>query len=199
MDRINDILLFWFGDITASDLPDSQKMTAWWQHNEDTDSVIKQKFNNDLEQAMEGAYDTWLTDAKGRLAMGLLLNQVRRHIYRGSPEAYQYDTLATQNVLGALKMGMDKDLCPVHRAFMYMPLGHSEHLEYHDLAVDLYQKLISDADPKFEPMLNVFLQYANARRDIIAKFGRFPHRNPILNRASTTAEQQYLNRQFKQQ
>ncbi len=198
MERINDILHFWFGDISAADLPDSEKIATWWQHNKSTDQQIKQQFNDDLLQAMEGSYDAWLSDAKGRLAINLLLNQFGRNIYRGSPEAYQYDTLATQNVLEALRCGMDKELCPIHRAFLYMPLGHTEHTEYHALAVSLYEQLIQQSDPKFCNILNVFLQYAKARHDIIARFGRFPHRNPILKRASTPDEQQYLKQQFGQ-
>ena len=196
MDRVDDILQFWFGDISAADLPDSHKMATWWQQDKSTDLLIKQQFYDDLQRAMEGMYDTWLTDAKGRLAINLLLNQFCRHIYRGCPEAYQYDTLATQNVLDALRRDMDKELCPIHRAFLYMPLGHSEHIEYHDLAVSLYEDLIATSDPKLANVLNVFLQYAKSRRDIIAQFGRFPHRNPILNRESTPAEQQYLARNF---
>ncbi|MDF1760368.1 MAG: DUF924 domain-containing protein [Coxiellaceae bacterium] len=198
MDRIDDILKFWFGEITPSDLPQSDKIAAWWSQDKATDILIKQQFYDDLQQAMEGYYDAWLADAKGRLAMNLLINQFCRHIYRGCPEAYQYDTLATQNVLDALKRGMDQELCPIHRAYLYMPLGHSEHIEYHDLGVTLYEQLIAEADEKLASILNVFLQYAKARRDIIARFGRFPHRNPILNRESTPDEQQYLKQNFSQ-
>ena len=197
MDRINDILQFWFGNLSDADLPDSNTMTHWWHADSKADRQIKQQFSDDLERAMEGLYDSWLTDAKGRLAFNILLNQFCRQIYRGCPEAYQYDTLTTQNVLGALNSKMDQQLGPIHRAFLYRPLWHTEHIEYHDMAVNLYQELIDESDAKFHDILQVFLQYAKARRDIISRFGRFPHRNPILKRISTDDEKSYLAQEFK--
>lgn len=198
MDRINDILQFWFGTLSDADLPDSKKMTHWWHTDQSTATKIKQQFSDDLYHAMEGAYDSWLIDAKGRLAFNLLLNQFSRQIYRGCPEAYQYDTLTTQNVLGAVHSKMDQQLGPIHRAFLYRALWHTEHIEYQDMAVTLYQQLMDESDLKYHDILQVFLEYAKKRRNIISRFGRFPHRNPILKRTSTDAEKKYLTQELKQ-
>jgi uncharacterized protein (DUF924 family) len=127
--------------------------------------------------------DHWIEDAEGALALLLLLDQIPRNIWRGSAHGYATDPLARRHAAAALGAGHDQAFEPALRAFFYMPFEHSEEIADQERAVALFAALGDDS----------YLAYARAHRDVIARFGRFPHRNAALGRDSTAHEQAWLD------
>ena len=134
------------------------------------------------EQAARGALDDWRETADGALALAILLDQFPRNAFRGTSRMYATDERARHIAHAAIAVGHDKTLEPALRVFLYLPFGHSESLADQDRAVALCEAL-------GEPTIS----HARHHRDIIRRFGRFPHRNPILGRPMTEEEQQYLD------
>ena len=148
------------------------------------DAQCREGFGEAHLAASRRELDGWTADAEGALALVLLLDQIPRNIYRGSAHAYATDGLARHFAEGAIAAGHDAAFEPALRAFFYLPLEHSEDLADQERAVALFEAMGED---------NTYLPYAIAHRDVIARFGRFPHRNPALGRASTADEQAWLD------
>ena len=127
-------------------------------------------------------FESWMESADGALALVLLLDQIPRNVFRGSAHSYATDPLARHYAMRALEAGFDEQVDPALRIFFYMPFEHAEDLADQERAV----ALIAPLDPGYA-------RYAIAHRDVIARFGRFPHRNRALGRASTPEEQAYLD------
>lgn len=127
--------------------------------------------------------DHWLDDAEGALALVLLLDQIPRNVFRGSGHAFATDGLALLHAAAAIQAGLDARVDPALRGFFYLPFEHSESLAHQDRAVALFEAL-GDA---------TCLDYARRHREVIARFGRFPHRNRVLGRATTADEQAWLD------
>ena len=175
-----DVLEFWFG------APDSvefgQRRKCWFEKDPAFDAEIRAKFEEDFEVAAKGGYDLMAQSATGALALIILLDQFPRNLYRGSARAFATDPKALTLARLAVAAGHDRRLNEVQRCFMYLPFEHSEDLADQDDSVRLFEAL-GDAE---------FLDFAIRHRDIIARFGRFPHRNAILGRDSTAAERAFL-------
>ena len=142
-----------------------------------------------MTRALAGELDNWLELDRGRVALILLLDQFTRNIYRDTPAAFSGDTPALTLAREAIAAGQHQRLPAIHQVFLGMPLEHAEDLEAQEACVALFAELESLTG---EPALTDFRQYAEAHRDVIAHFGRFPHRNPILGRESTDAELAWL-------
>ena len=127
-------------------------------------------------------FESWMDSADGALALLLLLDQIPRNVFRGSAHSYATDPLARHYAMRALEAGFDQQVDPALRIFFYMPFEHSEALVDQDRAV----ALVAPLDPGYT-------RYAQAHRDVIARFGRFPHRNHVLGRSNTQEEQDYLD------
>ena len=187
-----DILDFWFGneqdDAKVASLQDDLR----WKKSEATDASIRRQFGAVVEQAGQGGLDHWATDAEGLLALILLLDQWPRNIYRGQPQAFALDDRARFWCRRMLQDRLDKSLRPIQRLFAYLPLEHSENLQDQDQCVRLMQALADSVPGHQRETFDDFVDYAERHRDVIERFGRFPHRNAILGRPSTDEEVEFL-------
>ncbi len=192
-----ELLDFWFGGWTEDEpLPeDSPHMKLWWRGDPATDQEIRDRFADAAAAARDGQYDAWQEDPEEVVALVLLLDQVPRNIFRGTPEAFATDAKAREVVKGALASGLDRAMPLVHRYFLYMPLMHSEDPADHDLAVRRFESLILAADDAGSKRTGVYesaLDYEHRHKAIIDRFGRYPHRNKVLGRRSTPEEEAFL-------
>lgn len=187
-----EILDFWFGELDEHGLPDSFHRNRWFRATRAFDQEIRRRFISMVLFASEDGLRHWRSEPGGALAEILLLDQFTRQIYRGSALAFQNDPLAIRLCKQALKRGHDMALPPVQRAFMYMPLQHSEKLEDQDLSVECYEQLRASTEGIAGEFMDSFLQSAKDHHQIIEKFGRFPHRNAALKRRSGLQEKEYL-------
>jgi uncharacterized protein (DUF924 family) len=182
--RAGVLLDFWFGapGSTEHDRP----RDIWFRVDPDFDATLRRRFLGDHEAAATGAFADWLAAPDAALALVLLLDQLPRNLFRGSPRAYGCDAAARQAAGHALERGFDGLVAPVRRWFFYLPFEHSEDLADQQRALELYGALPADQDR------DLCLRAAQRHHDIIARFGRFPHRNEVLGRASTAAEAAFL-------
>lgn len=181
-----DVLDFWF--LPPTD-PDHGKPRAVWFRKDDAfDAAIAGRFGALITQAVAGGLREWDDQGpEGTLARILVLDQFTRNSARGTPGAFAGDALALAAAHGLVDSGAHLALLPAQRSFAYMPFEHAEDAAMQELAVRLFTDLAAE-HPGFESSLDYALQH----RGVIARFGRFPHRNPILGRASTPEELEYL-------
>lgn len=187
MTHINDVLTFWFGDPNVANSGYGTQRKEWFVKNSAFDQEIVNRFLPTYEQAIAGHLDDWQQSPFGSLALAIVLDQFPRNMFRGTPRAFAADAKAQTVAQGAIARGDDQQLEPVQRIFLYLPLEHSENLNDQHQCVRLYQRLIAASDD-----LSDTLGYAIRHRDVIEKFGRFPHRNAILGRESTPTELEFL-------
>lgn len=183
---------FWFGSALDDAVVADEQSSLWWQKHPDTDRQIRQRFESCLHRAANGELDGWATTPGGRLALILLTDQFPRNMYRNAPESFAYDALALRWCREGLQVGADRALRPIERVFFYLPLEHSESLEDQERAVALFRQLVQDVGTERAGAFEGFLDYAIRHRNVIARFGRFPHRNAILGRVSTPEEAAFL-------
>jgi uncharacterized protein (DUF924 family) len=191
-ESIASVLAFWFGDEPARAATNPDCSRLWWSKQPAVDAQMRERFGVLVEQAGGGWLDGWAATPEGRLALILLTDQFSRNIHRGLPESFAFDPQARQWTLQGLQTGAFDSLLPIQRMFAYMPLEHSESLEHQDRCVALMQGLRDAASPAERPTFEGFADYAEKHRAIIRRFGRFPHRNAILDRASTPEELAFL-------
>jgi len=176
----DDVLAFWFGSGVAY----GQRHPRWFEKNAAFDAEVTRHFLG-LYEALAGNRD-WLDGEKPCLARIIALDQFPRHMFRGSARAFAADPLALEAARIAVERGYDRTMLPVERLFVYLPFEHSEALADQERACALTESL-----PQFPETADAH-RYAIAHRDIIARFGRFPHRNAALGRASTPEEVEFL-------
>ena len=172
------ILDFWFADD-----PSAQR-AVWFQKSDAFDAGCR-AFLDRHEAAKRGELDRWADTAEGALALLILLDQLSRNLHRGSPETFAADAKARAIATAAIDRGFDRALTPVQRMFVYLPFEHSEDLADQARSVALFETIRSDLGDRT-------VDYAARHRDVIARFGRFPHRNAVLGRVNTQAEADYL-------
>ena len=159
-DKRNEILGFWFGDHSNLGLPDKKTRQRWFSGDAQFDQLIRERFGKDIEAAATGQYDHWATQATGRLALIILLDQFTRNIYRGTAQAFAYDAQAVKLCLVGLELGHDQQLIAAHRMFYYLPLEHSECMSHQKLCLQLFQQLYRGSDPAIADILKISLNYA---------------------------------------
>lgn len=169
-----EVLNFWFHEIDP---------TMWWQKSAQFDAQIKQRFGDLHRQAVQSELYQWRDSPQGALAEIIILDQFSRNIYRDQPQAFAADSMALALAQAALKLGYRQQLSPTETVFLYLPFMHSESLLIHEQAVKLYTEL-GKADN---------LEFEYKHKAIIERFGRYPHRNKILGRVSTSEEEEFLN------
>lgn len=170
---IDEILAFWFAPETVS---------GWFKPEPALDAEVARRFAPLIDQAAAGQLDAWADTSRGALALCLLLDQFPRHVWRGTPGAFGRDADARRVAEAALVAGHDRALRPEERFFLYLPFEHSESLTDQARCLALMAGL-GNAE---------WLGYARRHHEVIARFGRFPHRNAILRRASTPGEAAFL-------
>ena len=192
MENAETILRFWFG--TASDdlVVAEECAKLWWKKNPLVDAEIRERFAGVLDAAANGQLDNWLGHAHGRLAMIILADQFSRNMYRDTPRAFENDALALSWCKGGLESGVDHDLRPIERVFHYMPLEHSESVDDQQRSVAMFTELAQSVPAQQRKLFDGYVDYAVRHRDIVQRFGRFPHRNAILGRESTDEEVAFL-------
>jgi uncharacterized protein (DUF924 family) len=168
------VLEFWFSP---------RIRPKWFVRSDELDREIRDTFGELHARAASGALDGWAASPRGALALVILLDQFPRNMFRGTPEAFATDAKAREVAHAALDAGHDHDLTQEERVFLYLPLEHSEDLADQERCVELMRAL--DDSP-------IWHDYAVRHRDVIARFGRFPHRNAILGRESTAEECEFL-------
>jgi uncharacterized protein (DUF924 family) len=182
----HEVLDFWFG--TPASPMFGQARREWFVKDPAFDADIRSRFGAVIEQALAGALGDWdAVGPQGTLARILLLDQFTRNAYRDTPRAFAGDALALAAARALVDAGAERALMPVQRTFVYLPFEHAEDASLQERAVALFATLAAD-HPGFESNLD----YAHRHRDVIARFGRFPHRNAILGRVSTPQELEFL-------
>ena len=185
------ILDFWFGELTDG-FADTAHRTRWYAFDDAFDRLIQDQFAATLQAACQSELNGWLDDPEGRLAYIVLTDQFSRQIHRGTAQAFASDALALSAAREGISRGMDRDLELNQRSFFYMPFEHSEALLDQHTAVGLFAQLRNETPPPYRQNTGESLRHAQQHRDIIQRFGRFPHRNALLDRVSTEAEVEYL-------
>lgn len=190
--RINRVLTFWFKEheLTAPQI--DGRMEIWFGEDPVLDHEIEKVFANDVEDASSGAIDYWAHQPLGRLALILLLDQFRRNIYRGTAAAFAKDRIALKLCIEGAMQKKDKGLTPIQRVFFYMPLQHAESRKVQAKSVEIFRKLAEAVSPTYRETFETIAQFAELHRDIIERFGRFPHRNRLLARKNTAEEDEFL-------
>ena len=173
------VLKFWFED---------NGQEQWFGKDLEFDAEIEQRFGEATHQARDGKLERWVETPRSCLALIILIDQFSRNLYRDSPLAWSADAHALAIAKLAVEKGYDLDLGPVERAFMYLPFMHSENLADQERCVDLTKKCAEVGDEFNKSNY----EFAIKHRDVIASFGRFPHRNEILGRESTAEELEFL-------
>lgn len=187
-----DVLRFWFGDSWPDDWPADDRNPRWFGGGADLDQHIRDRFGRLVDAALRGELFPWESPMASRLALVILLDQFSRNVYRGQARAFAGDGQAQRLVLQALALEQDHELPIVGRVFLYMPLMHAESLPLQYECVARFTALIRHSPPAIAQQLQGNLGAAHQHLAIIEKFGRFPHRNAALGRASTEAEQAFL-------
>jgi uncharacterized protein (DUF924 family) len=175
-----DVLQFWFeGERHLF-------RERWFRTDKKFDRDCRERFEFTVRAALDGALDKWMETPEGALALVIVLDQFPRNMFRGSYQAYAGDAHARRVAREALAAGFDAQLSPIERVFLYLPFEHSEDLADQDLSVRLFSALAH------EPGLEKGVESADRHRAVVRRFGRFPHRNAMLGRASTAEEEAWL-------
>lgn len=180
MHSAQQILSFWFGGDARA------QQRRWFGKDEPVDTLMRDEFMADYQAAAAGQLADWLESAPASLALVLLLDQFPRNLFRATPQAFATDAQAREIARGIIARGLDQALTPRQRMFVYLPFEHSEMLEDQLYSISLFETL-RDAEDMAEGV-----RYAYLHHDVIARFGRFPHRNAVLGRTSTAEELVFL-------
>lgn len=168
-----EVLDFWFS-------PEMEP--NWFAKSDETDARIREQFADTHRAAHRGDLDDWADTPDGALALVIVLDQFPRNIFRGSGRAFDSDERALRHARAAVDAGFDQQIDARRRVFLYLPFEHSEDLSDQARSVELFEAL-GNAD---------YLDYAVRHREIIERFGRFPHRNAVLDRPDTPDEAEFL-------
>ena len=187
-----DVIEFWLGNQRLS--PDSldERKQLWYGADASIDASIKERFGDLVGAVLAGGCSDWEGEALSRLALIIVLDQFPRNIYRGRAEAFAGDTRAVGLALDAIDTGMDGEVGLIERGFFYLPLQHSEDLTVQDRSVEVSERHDAACRAVFDNFAGESIEFAREHRDIVARFGRFPHRNKALDRPSTNEELAYL-------
>jgi len=169
------IINFWFEEIEPA---------SWWKKDDEFDALLVERFSEIHTRANRCELFEWRKEAAGRLAEIIVLDQFSRNMFRGSALAFACDPMALALAQEAVACGSDQALSPQQRSFLYMPYMHSESLQIHEIAVELFR----------DNGAGNHLEFELSHKKIIEKFGRYPHRNEILGRQSTAEEIEFLQR-----
>lgn len=186
------ILEFWFGNDLESPDVVAARCGMWFGGNSSFDQDIRDRFGGLPARALRGELDTWLETPRSSLALVLVLDQFPRNLHRGAANSFAYDSAAHRVATASLARQFDHELTPVQATFVYLPFEHAEDAKSQQRCVSLFRALLERAPANLRSRFESFLSYAIRHRDVIERFGRFPHRNAVLGRASTTEELSYL-------
>jgi uncharacterized protein (DUF924 family) len=190
--EVASVLSFWFGTADVAGPIDPSNMGRWFRSDPAFDAECRARFGGIAERASAGALSAWEASAPGALALALLLDQMPRNLYRDDARTFATDPAARAVADRAIAQGFDREVSTLARAFFYLPFEHAEDLAVQDRAVALFEKAAAVAPPELTELAASLVKYAHQHRAVIARFGRFPHRNAALGRESTPDEVTFL-------
>jgi uncharacterized protein (DUF924 family) len=187
------VLDFWFGDaLTAPPEELGAHFERWFQSGNALDQEIRERFGDWVQQAADGGLEDWRETPEGALALIIVLDQFPRNIWRGQARAFAYDSMALKLSQDLIATGQDHRLHELQRVFAYMPHQHAEDQSVQNASVRTYERLLAEAREEYRPRIQGALDYAREHREIVQRFGRFPHRNAILGREASPMEVAYV-------
>ena len=189
---ISEIVAFWLG--TSLENPEAafSRKEWWYKGGRPVDEDIRARFGDLVPQACARQLMAWQSTPSGALALILLLDQFTRNLYRNTPQAYGGDACAFEVLNQAIDEKLDTALPPVSRIWLYHPFHHAEDAEDQDRGLDLLNMLLKEATAEWQPYVKLSIEGWTRHRNIVARFGRFPHRNAVLSRDSTSEELKFL-------
>lgn len=193
MSEIERVWQFWLEPKPHTEEERKARGALWFGGGPNADRMITEQFGTLVQRARAGELNDWATTARGRLALIILIDQFSRNVYRGSPEAFAKDSVALQLARDGFECELFAGFDCIEQLFAYLPFSHAEDLEWQRKAVWHAQKAALDAPADLRSMMVGSVDFARRHLDVIARFGRFPHRNAVLGRTTTAEEQQYLD------
>ena len=187
-----DVLDFWFDQPSAAADVAARQSKLWFSKSAANDQLVTERFADTLIAAGAGKLDHWALTPRGQLALIVVLDQFPHHIHRNHGQSFAYDAQSLALAQAMIQSGDAVRVVPIERVFVYLPLEHAESLALQDQSVALYAQLEAKASDAERPLFQGFLDYAQQHRDVVARFGRFPHRNELLGRPSTAEEIAFL-------
>ncbi len=187
--EVDEIHQFWFASLDERGMSPAEQNTLWFKSSQETDQLCRERFGHLVEAAVSGGLQNWEASDRSLIALIILLDQIPRNIYRGTPSAFAGDARALALAQRCIAQGHHQRLPAIHQVFLFLPLEHSEDIEVQEECVELFRELSTITGLK---AIEGYLRYAVAHRDVISEFGRFPHRNVILGRDSSPDELEYL-------
>ncbi|MNM50028.1 hypothetical protein D3C81_610490 [compost metagenome] len=188
------LLDWWFGTAETSRAIAADKGKLWFGKRDSQDLEARERFGDQVEQALAGGLTEWAQRPEGRLALVLLLDQLPRMIFRDSPKSFSGDLRAQALVAQGIAADFDRQLRPIQRVFIYLVLEHCEHLAVQNECISRYIELVAQQPEADRTLFADYLDYAEKHQKVIAQFGRFPHRNAVLGRESTAEELVFLSK-----
>jgi uncharacterized protein (DUF924 family) len=187
-----DVLSFWFGPIDDDGSCSSEFIQRWWSKDADFDREVTETFGSAIAAAEAGELDDWKSTPQGCLALVLLCDQMTRNSRRGSGSMYDADAMAQSLVRHAIEHNYPHELRTMQCYFLYMPLMHAESRELQREGIERFDALAATAEPGAKESAEGAASYMRKHEVIVARFGRFPHRNELLGRESTDEELAFL-------
>jgi uncharacterized protein (DUF924 family) len=191
-DRIEDVLDFWFGEVNELGCSSPNHRKRWWTKSDAFDEAIRSQFLSDYAAIVAGDRDAWRNTPRGALATIIVLDQFSRNMFRGTPHMFAADELAREVCQEGLDADFDAELSFDERLFFCLPLAHSEEMDDHHRCVELLQGLVDSSPESLKGDAENYLDFAERHKAIVERFGRYPHRNETLGRASTPEETEFL-------
>lgn len=186
------LLDWWFGPEASASQVAMARQGLWFGKKDHQDAEARERFGELVEQALDGGLADWAEQPDGWLALILLLDQLPRMIFRNDPRGFAGDARAQTLVADGLSCGLERHLAPIRQIFIYLVLEHAEDLASQERALYRYQRLLDGTDTAERKLFEGFLDFSERHRVVIARFGRFPHRNAVLGRASSDEESAFL-------
>ena len=183
----------WFGDYPTAVQTAAARGGLWFGKRDSQDIEARERFGAQVEQALAGGLTEWAQCPEGWLALVLLLDQLPRMIFRDTPKSFSGDLRAQALVVQGIAADFDRQLLPIQRVFIYLVFEHCENLAVQNEAVSRYIDLVAQQPEAERKLFTDYLNYAEKHQQVIARFGRFPHRNAVLGRESTAEELAFLS------
>jgi uncharacterized protein (DUF924 family) len=187
------LLEWWFGTFESPNEIAADKGKLWFGKRDSQDLEAQTRFGDWVEQALAGGLTEWAQRPEGWLALVLLLDQLPRMIFRDTPKSFSGDLRAQALVAQGIAADFDRQLRPIQRVFIYLVFEHCENLAVQNEAVSRYIELVAQQPEAERALFTDYLNYAEKHQQVIARFGRFPHRNAVLGRESTAEELEFLS------
>jgi uncharacterized protein (DUF924 family) len=192
MSAQDDVLAFWIEPKPVTEEALAERGKIWFMGGKEIDRQIEEKFRGLVEAAARGELDSWAATARGRLALVILLDQFTRNLYRGTPQGFASDSKALALSASGYEANLFDGLDAIDHMFLTLPFSHAEDLEHQKRAVRHSVHYAQSARPEWKKMMRQGVDFARKHLDVIARFGRFPHRNAVLGRENTPEEKEYL-------